>query len=108
MPQYSHWHYILGYLIITTSHNWPVMIALALASHSSWRLYQTPTRRHVSFMYSYPNQIPLNAKAVRRIAAALEPFDFDDIRGAWWDLNIIGGARAAFNASVARYLAAIA
>ena len=67
----------------------------------------TPTRRHVSFMYSYPNQIPLNAKAVRRITAALEPFDFDDIRGAWWDLNIIGGGKTALATSVARYLAAI-
>lgn len=68
----------------------------------------TPTRRHVSFMYSYPNQIPLNATAVRRIAAALEPFDFDDVRGAWWDLNIIGGGKESVATSVARYLAAIA
>src|SRR6266542_4331153 len=47
MQQYSHWHYILGYLIVTTSHNWPVMIALALAGYSGWRLYQMPTRRNV-------------------------------------------------------------
>ena len=71
-------------------------------------LQVTPTRRHVSFMYSYPNHIPLNAAAVRRIAAALEPFAFDDIHGAWWHQNIIGGAKAAFATSVARYLAAIA
>ena len=59
-------------------------------------------------MYSYPNYIPLNAAAVRRIAAALEPYDFEDIRGAWWDLNIIGDGKNSFATSVARYLAAIA
>ncbi|TPJ67268.1 MBL fold metallo-hydrolase [Mesorhizobium sp. B2-6-1] len=71
-------------------------------------LQVTPTRRHVSFMYSYPNYIPLNAAAVRRIAAALEPFTFDDIYGAWWNQNVIGGAKQALAASVARYLTAIA
>ncbi len=31
MPQYSHWHYIFGYLIVTTAHNWPVLIALVMS-----------------------------------------------------------------------------
>jgi glyoxylase-like metal-dependent hydrolase (beta-lactamase superfamily II) len=68
----------------------------------------TMDRRFVSFMYSYPNYMPLNAVAVRRIAAAVEPLAFDRIYGAWWGRNIAAGARAAFAASVARYLAAIA
>ncbi|MCK1297826.1 MBL fold metallo-hydrolase [Bradyrhizobium sp. 24] len=68
----------------------------------------TMDRRFVSFMYSYPNYTPLNAAAVRRIAAAVEPLAFDRIYGAWWDRNIAAGAKAAFAASVARYLAAIA
>jgi hypothetical protein len=68
----------------------------------------TMDRRFVSFMYSYPNYIPLNAAAVRRIAAAVEPLAFDRIYGAWWGRNIAGGAKVAFAASVARYLAAIA
>lgn len=71
-------------------------------------LQVVPTRRHLSFMYSYPNQIPLNARTVRRIAAAVEPFDYDHIYGAWWDSNIIGDARQAMKVSVDRYLAAIA
>ncbi|MEO5755786.1 MAG: MBL fold metallo-hydrolase [Mesorhizobium sp.] len=71
-------------------------------------LQVTQTRRHVSFMYSYPNYIPLNARAVQRIAAALEPFAFDDIYGAWWNQNIIGDAKTALAVSVQRYLAAIA
>ncbi len=64
-------------------------------------------RRAVSFMYSYPNYIPLNAAAVQRIARAVEPLAFDRIYGAWWGRNIDGDAKAAFTASVRRYLAAI-
>jgi hypothetical protein len=65
-------------------------------------------RRHVSFMYSYPNYTPLNAASVRRIANAIAPMSFDRIYGAWWGRNIADNARAAFDASVKRYLAAIA
>ena len=68
----------------------------------------TMDRRFVSFMYSYPNYMPLNAAAVRRIAAAVEPLAFDRIYGAWWGRNIAAGAKAAFKVSVERYTAAIA
>jgi len=64
-------------------------------------------RRSLSFMYSYPNLIPLNAKSVEGIAAAVAPLAFDRIYGGWWGRNIAAGARAAFDASVRRYLAAI-
>ena len=64
-------------------------------------------RRSVSFMYSFPNYIPLNAEAVRRIARAIEPLAFDRIYGAWWGRNIEADAKAAFDISVRRYLAAI-
>ena len=64
-------------------------------------------RHSLSFMYSYPNYIPLNAAAVRRIAAAVAPLAFVAVYGAWWDRNIASGARAVFDASVRRYLAAI-
>lgn len=64
-------------------------------------------RRHLSFMYSYPNYIPMNATAVNRIARAVAPLAFDRIHGAWWGRNIDGGAKAAFETSVRRYLAAI-
>jgi glyoxylase-like metal-dependent hydrolase (beta-lactamase superfamily II) len=64
-------------------------------------------RRFVSFMYSYPNYIPLPAAAVRRIAETVAPLAFDRIYGAWWGRNIAAGAKEAFNASVTRYLAAL-
>ncbi|HXH89622.1 MAG TPA: hypothetical protein VNI55_13570, partial [Gaiellaceae bacterium] len=44
-----------------------------------------PDRRFVGFMWSYPNLIPLPASEVERIAAALEPWRFERIVGAWWD-----------------------
>lgn len=68
----------------------------------------TQDRKFVSFMYSYPNIIPLNRRAVSTIASALAPYRFDNIFGAWWRRNIIGGAHEAFERSVERYLAAIA
>jgi glyoxylase-like metal-dependent hydrolase (beta-lactamase superfamily II) len=64
-------------------------------------------RRSVSFMYSFPNYIPLDAAAVRRIAAVVAPLAFDRIYGAWWGRNIAAHAKPAFDASVQRYLAAI-
>jgi len=67
----------------------------------------TMDRRWVSFMYSFPNYIPLNATAVRAIWRAVEPLAFDRLYGAWWGRNIETGAKAAFEASVKRYIAAI-
>ena len=63
-------------------------------------------RRSVSFMYSFPNYIPLNAASVRRIARAVEPLRFDRIYGAWWGRNISSDAKMAFEMSVRRYLVA--
>ena len=42
-------------------------------------------RRWVSFMYSYPNLIPLSHRTVRRIVEAVERFEFDRVYGAWWE-----------------------
>jgi hypothetical protein len=64
-------------------------------------------RRYVSFMYSYPNLIPLPARAVRRIVAAVAPFAYDRIYGAWWERVVGTGAQAAVARSAERYIAAI-
>ena len=64
-------------------------------------------RRSVSFMYSFPNLIPLNAAAVRHIAGVVAPLAFDRIYGAWWGRNIADGAKPALDLSVRRYLKAI-
>jgi glyoxylase-like metal-dependent hydrolase (beta-lactamase superfamily II) len=64
-------------------------------------------RRYVSFMYSYPNLIPLPASTVRRIADRVAAYSFDRIYGAWWDRRILEDAAAAVQRSAARYIAAL-
>src|SRR3954466_12783046 len=64
-------------------------------------------RRHVSFMASYPNYIPLPAGAVRRAVAAVEPLAYDRIYGFMFDLVIWEDAKAAVSRSAGRYLRAI-
>jgi len=64
-------------------------------------------REWASFMYSYPNLIPLDASAIRRIVAALEPFEFDRIVGAWWGRVVPRDGKAIVRRSAERYLRAI-
>ena len=64
-------------------------------------------RRWVSFMYSYPNLIPLPVSGIRRIVAAVEPFTFDRIYGAWWGKTVLSDAKAAVMRSAERYIRAI-
>ncbi len=65
-------------------------------------------RRYVSFMYSYPNLIPLPADKVRRIVAAVEPYAFDRLHGAWWDRVVMADGKAAVHRSAERYIRALA
>ncbi len=58
-------------------------------------------------MYSFPNLIPLNAKAVERIVKAVKPFAFDRIYAGWWDRVLDGDAKAAVQRSAERYIAAM-
>ncbi|SMB96874.1 MBL fold metallo-hydrolase [Deinococcus hopiensis] len=64
-------------------------------------------RRWVSFMYSFPNLIPLSAHAVRSIAAAVSPYPFERLYAAWADKVVYRDARAAVRRSAERYLAAL-
>ena len=63
---------------------------------------------HVSFMWSYPNLIPLSAAEVLRIAERLEPFAFDAVYGAFSGRGQIDtNGKEIVAASVARYVARI-
>jgi hypothetical protein len=64
-------------------------------------------RRWVSFMYSYPNLVPLPGWDVERIAGTLEPYPFDRIYGAWWYAVVDTDAKAAVARSTERYVAAL-
>jgi hypothetical protein len=63
--------------------------------------------RWLSFMYSYPNQIPLPAWQVERTAGSVEPYAFDRIYGAWWWAIVPEGAKDAVRRSAARYVSAL-
>jgi len=65
-------------------------------------------RRHVSFMRSYPNLIPLGSAEIKRILETIEPFSFDQIYGGWWSANVLTDAKTAVARPAQRYLRAIA
>ena len=62
-----------------------------------------PDRRFVSFMWSYPNLIPLPAAEVARIAAALDTWEFERILGAWWNRLVPRDGNEVVQRSAARY-----
>lgn len=64
-------------------------------------------RRHLGFMRSYPNLIPLGEAAVRGIGAALEPWSFESVHGAFWGRVIPSGGKQAVRASIGRHIAAL-
>jgi glyoxylase-like metal-dependent hydrolase (beta-lactamase superfamily II) len=66
-----------------------------------------PDRRFVSFMYSFPNLIPLPPSKVRAVAAALEPFPFDTIHGAWWGSVVERDGSGVVRRSAERYARAV-
>jgi glyoxylase-like metal-dependent hydrolase (beta-lactamase superfamily II) len=61
-------------------------------------------RRHVAFMYSYPNYVPMRTSDVRGMRERLAGYDYEDVYGFTWGRNIIGNGRAAVEASFDRHL----
>ncbi|MBI5877934.1 MAG: MBL fold metallo-hydrolase [Chloroflexi bacterium] len=70
-------------------------------------LYVVSDRRYVSFMYSYPNLIPLSAAKVDRVVQSVMPYAFDRIYAAWFDRVVSADAKAAVERSARRYCRAI-
>jgi hypothetical protein len=62
-------------------------------------------RDWVSFMWSFPNLIPLDESTVLSIAAQVERFTFDRVYGAWWGRVVVGDGAAAVRRSADRYVA---
>jgi glyoxylase-like metal-dependent hydrolase (beta-lactamase superfamily II) len=61
----------------------------------------------VSFMYSYPNLIPLPGAEVQRIASTVATYKFDRIYGGWFDRVTRTGAKAVIQESAERYVRAL-
>jgi glyoxylase-like metal-dependent hydrolase (beta-lactamase superfamily II) len=64
-------------------------------------------RRFVSFMYSYPNYIPLSAATVRHMVTMLEPYPFERVYGAWFGAVVRADGKAAVRRSAERYVRAL-
>jgi len=60
--------------------------------------------RRVTFLYSYPNMIPLSADTVQRMAHALEPWRIDRVYGFAPGRDIIGDAGTAIQHSARRFI----
>lgn len=61
-------------------------------------------RRYVSFMYSYPNLIPLGERAINRIRETLRPYRFERIYGGWNGRVVAVEGSDAVERSAERYL----
>jgi hypothetical protein len=60
-----------------------------------------------SFMWSYPNLIPLPTAEVARIRSVVEGLPFDRVYGGWWDRVIRDGAKEKVLRSADRYISAL-
>jgi glyoxylase-like metal-dependent hydrolase (beta-lactamase superfamily II) len=84
--------------------HWPAGAAGQGALLTGDTIMVVQDRRWVSFMYSYPNLIPLGAAAIRRIVAAVDPYPFDRLYSAWPGSVVAADARAAVRRSAERYV----
>lgn len=87
--------------------HWPGGAAGRGALLSGDIIQVVPDRKHVSFMWSYPNYVPLSAPAVKRIVQAVAPFQFDRVYGAFWDMVVERDGKEVIKESAERYLRAI-
>ena len=65
-------------------------------------------RRHVTFMYSYPNYVPMKTSDVQAMRARLAGYAFEDVYRFTWGRLIIGGGKEAVDRSFDRFLGAVA
>jgi hypothetical protein len=86
--------------------HWPAGAAGAGVLFTGDIIQVVADRRWVTFMWSYPNSIPLNATAVQRVASSVEPFTFERIYGAFGGI-VSPDAKGAVRRSADRYIAAI-
>ena len=63
-----------------------------------------PDNKSVSFMWSFPNFIPLSAPRVEGIVKALKPYRYDRMHGAFTDRTIWSDGKGVVERSAERYL----
>jgi hypothetical protein len=60
--------------------------------------------KSVSFMWSFPNFIPLSGPSVEGVVKAIKPYNYDRVHGAFMDRTIWSDGKAVVERSAARYL----
>ncbi len=63
-----------------------------------------PDRGWVSFMWSYPNLIPLDEATIRDVARRVSQLRFERIYGGWWGRVVFEGGGPAVSRSAERYV----
>lgn len=86
--------------------HWPGGFEGAGALFTGDTIYVVADNRWVTFMYSFPNDIPLSAGAVRRIADAVAPYSFDRLYSSF-GRPVQSDANGAVQRSAERYIAHI-
>ena len=69
--------------------------------------YVCQDRTWVSFMWSYPNLIPLGPAAIKQVAKSLKPLAFDRLYGAFPEQVVTADAKGVVERSADRYLTRI-
>jgi hypothetical protein len=63
-------------------------------------------RRWVSFMYSYPNFVPLDGESIKQLVEMLSPYPFDRIYGAFPRRTVSSDAKEILKRSAERFIRA--
>ncbi|MCB0745090.1 MAG: MBL fold metallo-hydrolase, partial [Ignavibacteriae bacterium] len=64
----------------------------------------SPSLKHISVMYSYPNRIPLSIKEIKRIKILVEKINFDTLYGFYSYQNLEKKAKNILMKSLDLYL----
>ncbi|MBF9254477.1 MBL fold metallo-hydrolase [Pontibacter sp. 172403-2] len=103
-----------GMQLIHTGGHFPGSAVLHLPYHGNKgslltgdTIYVARDRKHVSFMYSYPNLIPLPKDAIEQIFEQVKDLAYETIYGAFEGQVIATDAQKAVKKSVCRYLSVL-
>ena len=66
--------------------------------------YISPSKKHMSAMYSYPNRIPLPVHEVQRIKKQMLKLNFDTMHGFYEFQDIYSNAKEILKSSLAKYV----
>lgn len=83
--------------------HWPAALGGQGALFTGDTIKVVADTRYVTFMYSYPNDIPLDAGTVRAMAQVVEPLPFARLYDGW--TAVTGHAKDAVRRSADRYIA---